>query len=271
MAKHSCKGLDGSWRRWGTWLAGLALTLPLASTVSAENPSQLWNLVQRCEAQAKAGHLPPRPCAQVIGAAGSAGGYAVLKDRDGRAQYLLLPLRRTPGIEADSLITPDAPPFLADAWGLQPRVSRGAGAPLPRQAFGLVVNSAYGRSQNQLHIHADCMAPWLIRRLADPALSRSTAWQSIDLPLDGKIRHFQLRWLPGEALTVNPFRELAAHLAPGDAMAEHSLVLVGGYDAAHRPGFFLLSGRHDAATGDPANADRMQDRACHIVHALSAE
>lgn len=232
---------------------------------AAENPSQLWLLLQRCAVQAEAGHQPPRPCTRVVGTPGSADRYAVLKDRDGKAQYLLLPMRRTSGLEAASLIAPQAPNFLAYAWELRPLVSAAAGAPLPRQAFGLVINSAYGRSQNQLHIHADCMQPWLVQRLADPRLSRSQAWQSVELPLDGAIRPFQLRWLPGARLSVNPFRLLADHLAPGDDMGSHSLVLVGGYDRLHRPGFFLLSGHHDAATGDPANADRLQDLGCRIL------
>ncbi len=251
-------------------LATLAMALAWMSPAQAENPSQLWLLLQRCAVQAGAGHQPPLPCTRVSGKPGSADGYAVLKDRDGKAQYLLMPTRRTSGLEVPALAAPGAHNFMADAWGLRDLVSAAAGWPLPRMAFGLVVNSAYGRSQNQLHIHADCMAPWMIERLADPALSRTTAWRSIDLPLDGGIRHFQLRWLPGETLTENPFRLLAEHLAPGDDMASHSLVIVGGYDVMRRPGFFLLSGRHDAATGDAANADRMQDRTCRIATDLGA-
>ena len=260
--------------RQRVWRHGLGLGLLLAALTvwpqwgHAENPSQLWLLLQRCAVQAEAGHQPPLPCARVSGRPGAPDSYAVLKDRDGKAQYLLLPMQRTSGLEAASLITPQAHNFLADAWALRDLVSAAAGAPLPRQAFGLVINSAYGRSQNQLHIHADCMQPWLVRRLADPALSRGEDWQSIDLPLDGGIRHFQLRWLPGEQLDVNPFRLLAEHLPAGDDMASHSLVLIGGYDPQHRPGFFLLSGHHDAATGDSANADRLQDLACHIVESL---
>ncbi|XLM23386.1 CDP-diacylglycerol diphosphatase, partial [Chromobacterium piscinae] len=30
------------------------------------------------------------------------------------------------------------------------------GEPLPRQAVSLAINSQYGRSQNQLHIHISC-------------------------------------------------------------------------------------------------------------------
>ena len=83
-----------------------------------ENRNRLWALVHDgCVPAAARNRYPPFPCVEVDTAThGGAAGYAVLKDRAGRYQYLVLPLARVRGIESPALQAPGAPNYFADAW-----------------------------------------------------------------------------------------------------------------------------------------------------------
>jgi CDP-diacylglycerol pyrophosphatase len=109
----------------------------------AADPDALWKIV----------HDNCVPCALVDLQEGDAKGYVVLKDLVGATQYLLIPTARVSGIESALLLAPEAPNYFADAWRERGYTERAAQHPLPRQAISLAINSAFGRSQNQLHTH----------------------------------------------------------------------------------------------------------------------
>ena len=85
------------------------------------------------------------------------GRYAVLKDANGPTQYLLLPTARIVGIESPALQAPDAINYFAAAWDARRFVEEALGHDLPGDRVGLAVNSVLARTQNQLHIHIDCI------------------------------------------------------------------------------------------------------------------
>ncbi|HWA80517.1 MAG TPA: CDP-diacylglycerol diphosphatase, partial [Acetobacteraceae bacterium] len=121
--------------------------------VWAGNPSALWHIVHdRCVPNEQA-HGNPAPCALVD----LNRGYVVLKDIVGATQFLVLPTARVTGIESPAILVPGAPNYLQDAWAARRFVRARAPAPLSREDLSLAVNSIYGRSQNQLHIHVDCL------------------------------------------------------------------------------------------------------------------
>ena len=49
--------------------------------------------------------------------------------------------------------------YFADAWQAREYVSGALHEVLPRDDIGLAINSLRGRSQDQLHIHIDCIRP----------------------------------------------------------------------------------------------------------------
>lgn len=195
----------------------------------------------------------------------SANRYVVLKDRDGRYQYLVLPLARIAGIESPALLAPGAPNYFADAWTARLYVEAALHRHLPRDALSLVVNSAYGRSQNQLHIHVDCIRPSVHDALQRMLPSLTEQWRPLPMPLPPDGHAYQARWVAGETLQVNPFKSLAAVLPTGDRMAWHSLVVLGAHSPAGKPGFILLSGRVDQRGDDRGNGDHLQDFTCTIA------
>ncbi|MDA3913898.1 CDP-diacylglycerol diphosphatase [Oleiagrimonas sp.] len=263
----------GTWTVKALTLFVALLLVPIAGTATPwrhahADPNVLWHFVHdQCAPKASRGVYPPLPCVEVNLPHNTQQGYVVFKDRAGRYQYLVLPLAHITGIESPELVAPDAPDYVADAWTARMYVEAALHKRVPRDMLGLVVNSARGRSQNQLHIHIDCIAPAVhaeLQRL-QPGITRHWAMLPIHLPDSMHGRAYMARWIAGATLTVNPFRLLAHALRTGDSMANHSLVVVGARDKQGRPGFILLSTRADPATGNNGNSDNLQDTTCTLA------
>ncbi|MBD8900581.1 CDP-diacylglycerol diphosphatase [Rhodanobacter sp. DHG33] len=241
--------------------------LPPRAHQHAEDRSRLWTLVHNeCVPSFAQSRFPPLPCMEVdVTRPWDVTGYAVLKDQAGRYQYLVLPLTRITGIESPALQVPNSPNYFAAAWTARLYVEAALHAIQPRDALSLVVNSTMDRSQDQLHIHVDCIRPdvhaTLLRLL--PAIDGQ--WRPLASLLPPRGHAYWARWVAGETLPIDPFKSLAASLRAGDSMAKHSLIVVGAYSRSDRPGFVLLSGRVDQARDDHADGEELQDRSCIIA------
>lgn len=251
--------------------ARAAENAPTAKTHHA-NPDALWHLIHDlCAPAAAQGRYPPSPCIEVDAPAGSANAYAVLKDMQGRYQYLVLPLARTTGIESPTLLTPDAPNYFADAWAARLYVEAALHHAVPRDELVMVVNSIASRSQNQLHIHVDCIQPAVHDALARMLPAITEQWQPLPEPLPPHGHIYWARRVDGRGLAINPFQSLASALPSGDRMALHSLIVTGASFADGKPGFILLSGRVDRGKGDTGSGDELQDFTCSIAKSASVE
>lgn len=242
----------------------VAATLLLLCTLPAcaDDPDALWKLVHdRCVPN-QAHHGTPEPCIAVELGAGVDHGYVLLKDLIGATQILLLPTAKIAGIESPELLAPDARNYFADAWLALPRLDVLAHRTLPRDAVSLAVNSTVGRSQNQLHIHIDCISAEVRDALRQHAGEIGEHWAPLGVKLDGH-PYLAMR-VAGEQLDgINPFRLLADGV-PGTAadMGHQTLVVTGTVLADGRPGFILLTDHADPAGGDYAGGEELQDHAC---------
>ena len=106
--------------------------------------------------------------------------------------------------------------------------------------FALAINSAVGRTQNQFHIHVDCIRAD-VRDVLRANLDRvGDVWAPFPEPLAG--RYYQAIRINQENLDrVNPFRVLwDGDEQARDDMRMHTLVLVGETFADNTKGFVLL-------------------------------
>jgi CDP-diacylglycerol pyrophosphatase len=237
----------------------------LAVPARAADPSALWHIVHDSCVPDEVQHHDPAPCALVDLSEGEARGYVVLKDIRGRSQFLVLPTARLSGIEGPALLAPGAPPYLADAWAARRFVAAQLPVPLTREDLSLAVNSYYGRSQNQLHIHVDCVREDVRAALQKARDTIGETWQPFPTPLAGHT-YLARRLLSPDLAGTNPFL-LVAEVAP-DArqhMASYTLFLTGAAFAG-KPGFILLADRADLARGDMASSESLQDHGCALVH-----
>ena len=240
-------------------LAGLLAT-PVSS--HASGPSALWNIVNgQCVPHELDGR-DPSPCSDVDLANGVDKGFAILKDRNGIAQFLLIPTARISGIDDPAILAPDAPNYWEDAWRARYFVEGRLEVELPRDALTLAINSSVGRSQDQLHIHIDCIRPDVRDALAANRDKITDVWTPFPALLAGhryraiRIRH---EMLDG----ANPFRMLA-DTGVRD-IGQHTLVLIGTTAADGDRGFVLLDDDADLLTGDRASGEELQDHTCAVA------
>lgn len=193
----------------------------------------------------------PAPCTEVNIEAGEERGYAVLKDSEGADQFLLIPTARVTGIEDPAVREPGGPNYFEEAWGARVYTENANGGTLPRDWISLAVNSVPGRTQDQLHIHIDCLRADVHQAIADSAGSIGPAWAPLPVPLAGD--NYQAIAI-GTLAAVNPFA-----LATDSADAAPSTVVVVGAGTPEHPGFVVL--RRTAAPGsdDPAAGENLQD------------
>jgi CDP-diacylglycerol pyrophosphatase len=230
------------------------------------NGQALWRIVHSQCVPDEQRNGWPAPCIEVSLSQGPEHGYAVLKDRHGAEQYLVMPTLDITGIEDARLLAPGAEPYFADAWRARHFVEALIGKPMPRQDMAVSVNSRYGRSQDLLHLHVDCLTPQALAAIAADLPKVDRRWSRAPLSLDGH-PYYAIR-LDGEAPPADPFRLLAEGV-PGAAadMGAWTLVLAGASFEGGRPGFILLAGRADPARGDFASGEELQDHDCALAHA----
>jgi CDP-diacylglycerol pyrophosphatase len=208
----------------------------------------------------EAQHLDPAPCTLVD----LKSGYVVLKDVLGATQYLVMPTARLAGIESPEILAPDAPNYMAQAWAARRFVEASAHAALKREDLSLAINSVPGRSQNQLHIHVDCLSPDVRLALAVRKDAIGDVWAPFPNPLGGHA-YITRRVVSPDLAGVNPFLMLADGVPDArQHMGDYTLVLAG-ETFAGGPGFVLLADRADPAHGDRASGESLQDHSCALA------
>ena len=232
-----------------TTLAGAFLAF-LSAPAFADSDA-LWKIVHDKCSSATA------PCLSV----NTAEHYAMLKDLRGVAQYLLIPSDKITGIESPAVLDPATHNFFADAWSEQGDVDAKLPRALPRDGVSLAVNAQAARSQNQLHIHVDCLSADAQAVLKADADRVGTDWAPLPDSVAG--HQFAALRVNGETLgDFNPFLALAKTLKdPATEMGNHNLVVVGA-DFADGPGFIVLT---DVAQLGKGGED-VQDHSCAIDH-----
>src|SRR5581483_8653143 len=170
------------------------------------HPNALWHVVHDLCVTDKTTSGSPAPCSKVD----LAGGWAVLRDPEPGhdTQYLLAPTTRVTGIESPQLQAKGSPNYWQAAWSARDLVAKRAGRPLPREAVGLAVNSASSRTQDQLHIHIDCVRPEVAKALTAEAPRLGGHWRTVHSPFFAP--GFRGRWIDGPELgAADPFKLLA--------------------------------------------------------------
>jgi CDP-diacylglycerol pyrophosphatase len=187
-------------------------------------------------------HQNPAPCERVFLAdeknpQGS--GYAILPDRKGAAHYLLIPTQTMRGVDAEELLDPDLPNYFAQAWKARDVITKFVGHPVLRTAIGLAVNNAHSRTQDQFHIHIDCLRQDVADSLHAAAEQVTETWG----PVSVLGSTFQAMRIEAVSLDgASPF-ELVAKLGPDvrHHMGDYSVV-VAGMQYKSGAGFMLLAG-----------------------------
>lgn len=249
-----------------TWKAIAPLCLlPLLGLASPSaalaDPDALSKIVIGKCVPAEQASSTPGPCKLVD----LAGRYAVLKDLVGKTQYLLIPTDRVEGIEAPEIEQANAPDYFEDAWEARRFMDESLGRPIPRDDVGLAINSMKGRSQNQFHIHIDCVRPDVLKTLASDEAAIGTQWAPLPAPLLGH-PYLAMRFEAPDLAKTNPFALLASRVPDaGKDMGDETLVAVATTFSDKQDGFYLLSDRVDPLHADLASGEELLDHSCTVL------
>lgn len=246
--------------RRATRLVAVLLALVVVGMLAAalhfkKNSDALWQIVSEKCLPHQQSSGDPAPCQRVD----QPHRYAMLKDMNGPLQYLLIPLDKITGIESPRLLQPTTPNYFALAWHERTLLAQQRGSPIDDQVLSLAINSQYGRTQNQLHIHLSCLRPDVRQQLDQLTPQLGGQWQELML----RKHRYWLRTLTADELTQqSAFIRLADERPQartemgkyGLALAELSdgrLVLM----AIERNWLLLNSG----------SAEELQDHACQLI------
>lgn len=242
-------------------VALLAVFLLAPGRLSAADPDALWEIVHGKCVPSEASGSGPAPCSLVD----LAEGYAVLKDIRGATQFLLIPTARITGIEDPKLLAQGTPNYWEFAWQARQLMTAPAGRPVPREDVALAVNSVHGRSQNQLHIHIDCLSPEVKRSLARQSGRIGRTWSRLDSHLAGH-SYYAIRVEAPDLAGLDAFRLVADGIpSAGAHMGDETIVVAGAMLDDGRPGFYILEDRADLADGDPGSGEELLDHQCLVL------
>ena len=158
----------------------LFFSIALCAFASSDDPSRLWLVVQSCvAAEEKIGI--PLPCLKV----NLRGGTIVLRAPFERTHLLLVPTTKISGLES--------PMLRSEGDGIYWKAAVDARSILMDQlagrqveAVGFAVNSQASRSQDQFHIHIDCVKPEVRRTLLRESASFEDRWSRLPFYLEGQ-------------------------------------------------------------------------------------
>lgn len=226
-------------------------------TSSPKHPDALWRIVSEECVPHQLQRGDPSPCSEV----NTAAGYVVLKDLVGPLQFLLMPTEKISGIESPRLLSTSTPNFFYLAWQARHFLSDRRGQAIGDRFLSLAINSAYGRTQNQLHIHISCLRPNIRERLDNDAASISTDWQPLAQPVLGH-EYLAKRISAAGLAAQSPFLLLAREVPEAsEEMGEFGMALTPLPDGS----LVLLASQRSLLHRNTGSIEEIQDHSCVIL------
>jgi CDP-diacylglycerol pyrophosphatase len=223
-----------------------AETLAAAACAVARPPDSLWSLARCCARDLRSNS----DCRYYS----KTDEFIILKDNSPAKPraYLIIPTAKVTGIEDPRIFA--APVALFWAYGWQ---EAGVYLKKPAAQTGLAINSEFGRTQNQLHIHISCVRPDVARVLAENAARiGSDPARPFALAL-GPHHHTYRAVETGSLTTRSPFELAAAMPGAADDMKDQSIAVIGSAE----PGlYYVLDTTHRA--DNPGTAEELLDQSC---------
>jgi CDP-diacylglycerol pyrophosphatase len=222
-------------------LLSFALTFAASEACAAIHREALWVVLQSCVvAQKTIGN--PFPCLSVNPTSSTGPGYAVLRAPFSTTRVLVMPTEKIEGLESPILQQPEASAYWRAALRARRFVTDALGGGVPVSDVGLVVNASVGRSQDQLHIHLDCVKPSVRAGLQRHASAFTARWTPLKFPLEG-VRYYGLRVGASQVEGFNPFASLASLPGARRDLRATSLAAVSAPATDPNGGFYVLAYR----------------------------
>lgn len=217
------------------------------------NSQQLWQIVsERCIPHQQSSGSP-EPCLRV----NLQQRYAVFNDANGPLHTLLIPTDKITGIESAVLLDRETENYFQHGWDSRYFLQQKSTFPIPERYLALAINSRYGRTQNQLHLHLACLKPEVYQSILQQKGNIGYQWQALNGSLSGH-RYLAIK----VATTMNPFTALAHYVkAEGDEMDNYGLVRI----VADNDEAILLATRLQLTAFTLGTAEELLDFDCKLA------
>jgi CDP-diacylglycerol pyrophosphatase len=223
----------------------------------------LWRIVStQCVPASRAGNFPS-PCLTINN--DDETGFAVLKDRVGVAQVLVIPTKQISGIESPDSRKVPAKKYWSAAWNARYFVFGYLQREIARDEVSLAVNSQHERSQDQLHIHVDCIRPEVRDLLRKHADEIGYSWGLLPFDVDGK-KYNARRLDDADFARTNPIALISDELTDAASdMGAETIFVTGAKFGDGKDGFILLEDRAGRALLDYGHSEDLQDHTCGVA------
>lgn len=184
-------------------------------------------------------------------------GYAIFNDANGPLHTLLIPTERISGIESPVLLQANGENYFKYAWDTRNFLQQKAMFPIADSYLALAINSRYGRSQHQLHIHLACLKPDVYQTILQHHQEIGHQWQHFSHRLAGR-RYLAIK----VSAATNPFTRLAQFVQDqGDHMENYGLARI----MIDKGEAILLAMRLDPMAFTLGSAEELLDVGCRLA------
>lgn len=244
-------------------LASLVLLVVASAAVAGVTRDTLWVVTRTCVA-AQSTFGKPFPCLRVDLGTAETPGFAVLKAPLLKTEVVVMPIAKVVGLEDASLRSAAGAAYWRAAVDARHHVTDALNGRLDLRDVAMAVNSWGGRSQDQLHIHLDCVRPAVRAALHSHAGAVTGGWRLLPVHLEG-VRYYG-KMIPAAAMDdLNPFAELW-HLPGAHDLRRTSFAVIGTSPDDPVQGAFLLAYR----AGD-SHAEGLLDHDCALAGKVAAQ
>jgi CDP-diacylglycerol pyrophosphatase len=187
-------------------------------------------------------------------------GFVLYKDMIGASHYLVIPVQPVSGVDDARVWSDRQHSAWAFGWSVRDTVARAVGNPLPDTLLGLAINARAARSQDQLHIHLDCISESARDFMSSGGID--TRWR--DLRFRGK--PVRARLIPSDepVLPVDPFDIVKEDIGPGADIADRGVFLGYVRPPQGQAGFVVVDEPVNKASGANGHASDFLDRGCKL-------
>lgn len=225
---------------------------------SSSNGDELWKIVSAQCIPNQSVNRNPNPCLKVD----LLSGYALLKDIKGPIHDLLIPTHKISGIESSDLDKSYSPPFFYYAWRERKKLESELERYIDDSYISLAVNSYYGRSQEQLHIHMACLSDDVFKAIKHESANIGLSWAQLDTKLKNHT-YIARRLDSGDLITNDPIKLLNEYiLERGEQPGDYGLALT----SNGKGGFILLASKINPLELNFGSAGEIQDLQCALAN-----
>jgi CDP-diacylglycerol pyrophosphatase len=191
-------------------------------------------------------------------------GLVLYKDAIGRSHFLVIPDRPMRGVDDIGAWEDGTPNQWAFGWDARAFVGKARGQALPDSMLGLAINAKASRSQDQLHIHLDCISTQARDFVSGAGAPIGTTWT--DLQFRGKPVKAIFVPSASASMSVNPFLLIKRRLGDAAPPVPDRGVFVA-YVAGEQgqAGFVVVDQPVDREAGSNGHASDFLDRQCELA------